>query len=604
LSIINRRKGNDGRGRFSSDYDSSNSSPFDSGKQTGRRRGVAGPIIIICAIIAVLVAADFWLNSGKIHRGVEVGNVSLGGQTPAEARQTVKDQVVGPLEEIEFDGPEHFARKASDMGVSFNVARTVNQAYAVGRKGNVLDRLSERLSASFGGATIPPDINYRQEQARAQVREIATQANHEPTEASVKIYGSEVEVSKGRTGYKLDPAATLASVDSAIDDMTGKASLKGDVLEPAVTTAEAETAAKKARVALSEPLVIKADNGETWMITPEKVGSALEVTEKDGNIDVGLNREGMDGVLTNVYDDLTAKTVDASYGFDSKGDVIVKPAHFGRKVDGAKLLDDIQGGIFDGKREYQVSTSVDKPKYTTAALEAKKPTELLGSYHTNYTATSDKTQARVNNLNTASRAVSGTFLAPGEVYSMNDTVSGANYEEGHVIVNNATSSALGGGLCQVTSTLYNAALYAGLEIVERNPHATQLPYIRPGRDATVWFGDEYGNGELDMKFKNTTDGYILLQEYVANDNYIYAQIYGVPDDVDVTVSSEPVYTGASASEWTTYYTKREGGKVVDREHWNTSYAALYEDGQSISTSIVPVAEENGDYFGHAIPAAE
>jgi vancomycin resistance protein YoaR len=282
----------------------------------------------------------------------------------------------------------------------------------------------------------------------------------------------------------------------------------------------------------------------------------------------------------------------------------VKPAHFGRKVEGDKLFDDIQGGIFDGKREYQVSTTVDKPEYTTAELQAKKPTQLLGSYHTNYTATSDKSQARVNNLDTASRAVSGTFLAPGEVYSMTDTVSGLNYEAGHVIVNGATSSALGGGLCQVTSTLYNAVLYAGLDIVERNPHATQLPYIRPGMDATVWFGDQYGNGELDMKFKNTTDGYILLQEYVANDNYIYANVYGVPDDVKVTMSSEPVYTGYYSSEWTTYYTKREGGKVVDKEHWNTSYEALVEDGKTIPTSIVPVAEVNGDYFGHAIPAAE
>jgi len=578
--------------------------PFDSGKQTGRRRGVAGPIIIICAIIAVLVAADFWLNSGKIHRGVEVGNVSLGGQTPTEARQSVKDQVVGPLEEIEFDGPEHFARKASEMGVSFNVARTVNEAYAVGRKGNVLDRLSERLRASFGGATIPPDINYRQEQARAQVREIATQANHEPTEADVKIYGSEVEVSKGRTGYELNPAATLASVDGAIDDMTGKASLRGVVLDPDVTTAEAETAAKQARRALSEPLVIKADNGESWMITPDRVGSALEVTKQNGNIDVGLNRDGMDGVLTNVYNDLTVKTVDASYAFDSKGNVIVKPAHFGRQVDGAKLLDDIQGGIFDGKSEYQVSTSVDKPEYTTAGLEAKKPTELLGSYHTNYTATSDHSQARVNNLDTASRGISGTFLAPGEVFSMNDTVSGLNYEAGHVIVNGATSTDLGGGLCQVTSTLYNAALYAGLTIVERNPHDTQLPYIRPGLDATVWFGDQYGNGELDMKFKNTTDGYILLQEYVANDNYIYAQVYGVPDDVDVTLSSKPVFMGYDTSEWVTYYTRKEDGKVVGREQWKTDYQALFESGKAIPTSDVPVAEVNGDYYGPPIAASE
>jgi hypothetical protein len=70
------------------------------------------------------------------------------------------------------------------------------------------------------------------------------------------------------------------------------------------------------------------------------------------------------------------------------------------------------------------------------------------------------------------------------------------------------------------------------------------------------------------------------------------------------MSSEPVYMGSSTSEWTTYYTKTENGKVVDREHWNTSYEALYEEGKPIPTSIVPVAEVNGDYFGHAIPAAE
>jgi vancomycin resistance protein YoaR len=577
--------------------------PFDSGKQESKRRGVAGPIIVICAIIAMLVAADFWLNSGKIHRGVEVGNVSLGGQTPAEARQTVKDHVMGPLEEIEFSGPENFSRTAKDMGVSFNVARTVNQAYAVGREGNVLDRLSQRLRASFGGATIPPDIDYRQEKARSEVEEIATQANHQPTEANVKIYGSEVEVSKSREGYELNPAATMTSIDDAIEDMSGKVSLQGEVLDPEVTTAEAETAAEKARGALSEPIEIKAQNGESWTIQPDKLGSTLEVTGQDGTIDVSLDRDSLDGTLTSVYDDLTVKTIDASFGFDSDGNVIVKPAHAGRKVEDDQLLDDIQGGIFDGKREYEVSTTVDKPEYTTEGLQAKKPTELLGSYHTNYTATSDKTQARVNNLNTASQAISGTFLAPGEVFSMNDTVSGLNYEEGHVIVDNATSNALGGGLCQVTSTLYNAVLYSGLSIVERHPHATQLPYIRPGMDATVWFGDATGFGALDMKFKNTTDGYILLREYVANDNYIYAEVYGVPDDVSVRMSSEPVYTGYDSSKWTTYYTRREDGEVVGREQWQTSYGALFENGKTVPTDEVPVAEVNGDYFGPSIEAA-
>ena len=185
---------------------------------------------------------------------------------------------------------------------------------------------------------------------------------------------------------------------------------------------------------------------------------------------------------------------------------------------------------------------------------------------------------------------------------MNDTVSGLNYEEGHVIVNNATSNALGGGLCQVTSTLYNAALYSGLSIVERHPHATQLPYIRPGWTPRCGSATRR-KGELDMKFKNTTDGYILLQDYVSNDNYIYAEVYGVPDNVDVRMSSEPVFTGYDSSKWTTYYTKRENGKVVSREQWDTSYGALFENGKTVPTDEVPVAEVNGDYFGPSIEAA-
>ena len=534
----------------------------------------------------MLVAADFWLNTGKIHRGVEVGSVSLGGKTPSEARQIVRDQAMGPLKEIEFSGPGQFTRSAQEMGVDFNVDETVDKAYAVGREGNLLERLSERLRASFGGATIPPDIDYRPEKARAEVREIAGQVDHPPREADVKIFGSEVEVTESRDGYELNPAATMASVDSAIDGMSGKASLKGDVLEPHVTTAEAETAAKKARGALSEQLVLKAE-GKTWTISPADLGSAMDVTKEDGKIDVSLNRDRLDGVLTNVYNDLTVKPVEASYDFDSNGNVIVNPSRDGRTVAGDKLIDSIQGGIFDGKREYQVQTTVDKPTYTTAGLEAKKPSTLLGTYKTNYTLSTDRSEERVANLNIASEEVSGTFVAPGEIYSMNETVSDADYEVSHVIVDGEEAKAEGGGLCQVTSTLYNAALFSGLEIVARTPHDSQLPYIRPGMDATIWFGG------ADMQFKNTTDGYLLLEEYVAGD-YVYANVYGVPQDVNVEMSSEPVWMTKNGSEWVTYYKRWENGKLAYTDQWHTQYDALYDEkGKKIPTDIVNVVGVDG-----------
>ena len=601
MSLKNRRK-REGYGKnehesASSGRYSSSLNPLASGKHGRQRRSIAGPVIIVCAIIAVLVAADFWLNTGRIHRGVEVGSVSLGGKTPAEARQVVRDHVMGPLKDIDFDGPAHFTRSAGAMGMSFNVDETVDKAYAVGREGNILERLSARLRASFGGATIPPDIDYRPAKARAEVREIASRVDRPPREAGVKVYGSEVEATDSRDGYDLDLAATMASVDVAIDDMSGKVHLRGDTLEPGVTTAEADAAAKKARGVLAKPLELRAED-ESWMVTPDRLGSALDVSAQDGKIEVNLDRDRLDGVLTNVYNDLTVEPVEASYGFDSKGDVIVKPSREGKSVEGEKLLDDIQDGIFEGKREYQVPINVAEPEYTTTELQAKKPTELQGTYRTNYRATTDQGQTRVENLKIASKAVSGTFVAPGDTYSMLEHVANLDYYKTHVIVDGAERLDEGGGLCQVTSTLYNAALYAGMEITERTPHYSQLPYIRPGMDATVWYGGAGTADDLDMKFKNTSDGYVLLQEYVSNDGYIYANVYGVPDNIKVEMSSKPIFKTEDASKWTTYYEKKKDGKVVFRDQWTTPYSALIDDkGKKIPANIVPVSEVDGTYLG-------
>jgi vancomycin resistance protein YoaR len=571
---------------------------FGTTKTFGRkRRSIVGPILIACAVLAVLVAADHLLNSGRIYRGVEVGDVGLGGSTPAEAKQLVKERATGALKEIEFSGPEQFTRTSREMGVTFNVGPTVEKAYAVGREGNILERLGQRARALVLGVTVPPDVDYRSGKARAEVEEIASQVNHEPREASVRIVGSQVEVAESLDGYKLDVPATMGSVNGAIDDVSGQAKLVGDVLEPHVTTAEAETAAEKARKAVSEQLVFHAE-GKTWTLSPADIGSSLDVTRKDGEIDIVLNRARIEERLANVYADLNVKPVEASYDFGPSGGIFVTQSKEGQKIEEDKFLGAIEDGLFDGKREYDVPIGVDKPTYTTAGLESMKPTELQGSYRTNFQATTDQGQTRVENLKIASGAVSGTFVAPGETFSMLDHVAGLDYYQTHVIVNGVETLDEGGGLCQVTSTLYNAVLYAGLEITERTPHYSQLPYIRPGMDATVWYGGVGSEDDLDMKFKNTTDGYVLLEEYVAGDGYIYANVYGVPDKVEVQMSSEPLYKEEDSSKWVTYYTRTDDGKVDYQDQWETEYGALIDDkGKKIPTPKVPVAEIDGTYLG-------
>jgi VanW like protein len=192
------------------------------------------------------------------------------------------------------------------------------------------------------------------------------------------------------------------------------------------------------------------------------------------------------------------------------------------------------------------------------------PTVLLGEYFTDYAW--DPDEGRQSNLRTASEAIDGTLLAPGEEFSTLAKLTPLEYEPAKVFANGGVDYEIGGGLCQVSSTLYMAANYAGLEIVERNPHYAELPYIRPGLDATVWFGSEDdGWGALDMRFKNNTDGYIKIREYVNEDGFLIAQIFGEePTGKVVSMDTEKVEEDLGKGiKWATYKRMADNGKMVE-----------------------------------------
>ena len=309
---------------------------------------------------------------------------------------------------------------------------------------------------------------------------------------------------------------------------------------------------------------------------------------------VSYDREQLRGGLSNVVKELTIEPVEAGFEVSDNG-VSVSQSRTGQHVDEKKLLDDLEAGLPRAKSSYEVSVVTDEPSLTTEEAEKLKPTTRLGKYRTEYTLSTDKSRERVENLKIASNALNNTLLEPGEVFSMNKVVSPLSYNRTDVIIEGKEEKADGGGLCQVTSTLYMAANYAGLQILERHPHATQLPYIRPGLDATVWFGDENGEGALDMKFKNDTDGYLLLREWVADDGFVYAEIWGKPTGTEVEIESEPTYLGADYSKWVTYKKVKEDGKVTfdDIFHKDTYQPYVDEKGKvfppnSKEVTVAPV----------------
>lgn len=562
--------------------EASDSLPGHRSQAVRRRRRIVGPVLVVCALVAALAAIDYWANSGRIFDGVAVGGVPVGGKTPAEAGRMIDERGGEALQEIRFTGgPEEFALTAEEVGLNLDTQDTVDRAYAVGREGSVSKRIGERLEAAWGTVDTAPVVDYEREAVRSELEGRARRLNQEPRDASVNITGSEAEALESREGYTLDVEATASNVDGALENLSGEAEVVGETIVPTVLTPEAEEAAEAAGEAMSQPVTLNAE-GEEWELSPQEIGQSLSFAPRGGEMRVGLDRERLRGVLSDMYEDVNVEPVEA--GFRVRGsDVAVTAGQTGKEIDEESLFDALEAGLFNGRRDYETPIITTDPELTTAKAEELKPTEVIGTYRTDYTLSSDTSAERVDNLSIASGAISGTFLAPGEIFSANEILSPLSYNETKVIIEGKEEKADGGGLCQVSSTLYMAANYAGLDIVERHPHSSQLPYIRPGMDATVWFG------ALDMKFQNTSDGYLLLREYVADDGYIYAEIWGRPTGKTVEMDSEPEYLGADYSKWITYQKVTEDGEIVfdDVFHEDTYQPLIDEKGKTIA----PNAEE-------------
>ena len=570
---------------------------YRSSRKNFRRRRLGawlfGSVLLAFVVLVALVAADYWTNSGKIHNGVSVGSVALGGKTPEQARKVLQKRTTGALKEVRFTGPEKFTLTGKQMGVDFDVNSSVNQAYAVGRQGNIFEDLKDRAKADIGAVKVSPDVRYRKDTARSMVNQIAGNLDKKPQEASLTLSGSEVQIGASKKGYELNVPATMNNVDNAVENMTGQVKLVGKVLKPNISTKEAKAAGDETRKALSGPVTLsEKSSGQQWTLSPEAVSQALTFTRKGNKLQVGLDEKTIKAELADMYGALEKQPVDAKFVFNG-GAPSVQKSQTGRRIDDSKLMGALQSGIFKGKREYQVPVVTSQPQLTTARAEQVKPDKLLGKYRTKYIGTGDSSQARVDNLKIASNGVSGTVLAPGEKFSFDKLAAPLQYEKAHIFGEGGkVDSAYGGGLCQVASTLYMAVNWAGLQVTERHPHYAELNYIRPGFDATVWFG--FGGGkQLDMKFVNTSPGYIMLREHVENDGYIYAEVYGQkPTGLKVQMDSKPTYMSAQGSTWETYK------KVTDKKTGKVLF-----DGLLHTDSYQPVTLKGKTYTPEDIPAA-
>ena len=247
-------------------------------------------------------------------------------------------------------------------------------------------------------------------------------------------------------------------------------------------------------------------------------------------------------VITNYFEKnakkLETKPTNASLKFEN-GNLIVVNGYNGKTVDVDKTILKINSSLKNGETLIPIVFKETSPEVTAEDLQAKigNINVLLGSFTTSYASSAS---GRKHNVELASDKINGKVLAPNETFSYNSTIgyisSSTGWQTATVFSGGKAVPGIGGGVCQVSSTLYNAVLYSNLEIVERHNHGLPVGYVKPSLDATV----ASGSG-LDFKFKNSSDGYIYIRSKYSGGK-LTVEIYGEKKDFEVELTSKTLST--------------------------------------------------------------
>lgn len=258
--------------------------------------------------------------------------------------------------------------------------------------------------------------------------------------------------------------------------------------------------------------------------------------------------------LDTIYNEIHKDAVDAYY---TQTPFVIHPSENG--VDFAVSLDEAKNSLKESEDECIIPLKVLYPNITTNMIGTEAFPDLLSEFSTKYAASNKN---RTTNLILAANKINGTVLMPGETFSYNKVVGErtiqAGYKEAPIYVSGRVEDGLGGGICQITTTLYNAVLYANLDIVERSNHQFVPSYAGASRDATVVYG------AIDFKFKNNRDYPIKITCSVAN-GIANFKIFGLKSDNDYEVQITSRITGktATAIYSEAYKTLKKNGNVVN-----------------------------------------
>jgi vancomycin resistance protein YoaR len=508
---------------------------------------------VIAAGIVVVLGLVFAGSPNKLADGTRIAGIDVGGLSAADAQRLLQrrsDRLADVPVTFVF-GAHRFRLTPRALGVKVDWHGAVQAAERQGSGFGVV-RGYRRLEIEFFPEDLVPPIRVYDAALSYEVGLLGKAVDTPHKEARLVRRGLHITIASGSTGHILDrPAARQLIVRALASFSRAPVGLPVRVDAPSVTVASLTGAQQTASRIISAPV--------TLVVGPTRIRLARWRLAKLLDLSsLRLRGPAADTYFTELERTVDRAPKDASFAVDAHAQVHVVPAAPGVVLDvprsAARVL---AAASAVGNRTAQLVVSEEQPKRSTAAAQAMGITGTVGTYETIYGGDPN----RIHNVQLVSHLVDGKLIAPGATFSFNGATGERTAEKGFlqapVIINGEVQTGLGGGICQVSTTVFNAAYEAGLPITERTNHALYISHYPLGRDATVNYPD------IDLKFVNDTGHWLLLRTFVGSSSLTVA-LYGTPQHRRVVSIAAPLVVDSPPPvQKTVDATLKPGETVVD-----------------------------------------
>jgi len=482
----------------------------------------------------------FW---DKIFPGIFIAGQYVGGKGVDEAELLIA-QNLPPQSEIHLTYQEQtFNIPTQDLGIETNYKESAEAAYNLGREKNLIISLYQRIVAPLKTVNIGFALKLDEETLNKNLGVIAEEVSQDPIYPSIKLVNNEILVEKGSPGSELDVDALRNKIKESLSFHKNEPLvLIVNKIDPSIGNEEANRLKLRAQKLIGKKVVLSS-NQEIFELNDEKL---LETLNSTG----GYKKEIVEAEILKIATSVNREPQNPTFIFEGGRVNEFSPAQDGFKVKEEELTQKISQGLIDleGSEETKITIEIPleitSPKIKTGDVNNLGIKELIGHGSSNFRGSITN---RIFNIGHASSKFKGVLIPPGQTFSFNevlgDVSSLTGYKQAFVIKDGKTVLGDGGGVCQVSSTFFRAALSAGLPIIERRAHSYRVGYYEqgypPGLDATVYFPT------TDLKVLNDTSGHILIQPvFDSKMATLTFEFYGTSDG-RVAKTTKPVVSGVT-----------------------------------------------------------